>query len=106
MNSRFYLNQSVLLFKVFSHFTFVAVAALGRLEHGGNAERQEEEPDEDGDVWRLLEHLQEVLLPGVHHGDVAVDGNHGEEGDAGSPVQKQHEEHGFADGIVVAPPLS
>lgn len=53
------------------------------LEHGGNGERHQEEPDEDRDVRRFL---QEILVARMHHVEVAIDGGDGQEGDAGPPV--------------------
>lgn len=42
----------------------------------------------------------------MHHVKIPVDGGDGQEGDAGPPVEKQHEEHGFAHCVVSTPPLS
>lgn len=95
-----YLDQGVV---VAGH---VAVTAFKVLEHGGHGERQQEQPDEDGDLRRLLERLQQVLAAGVHHVEVAVDGGDGEEGDAGAAVEEEHEEHGLAHRVVFAPPLA
>lgn len=78
-----YLNQGVLLILV---IVFVAVAALKVLEHGGNGERQEKQPDEDRDLWRLLESSQEILSTGMHHVEVSINGSHRQEGDAGASV--------------------
>jgi len=83
----------------------VAVAAFKVLEHGGDGERQQEQPDEDRDMRRLLERSQEILATGVHHVEIPVDGGHRQEGDAGAAVQKQHEEHRFANRVIVASPL-
>lgn len=84
----------------------VAVAAVKVLEHGRHGERQQQQPDEDGDVRRLLERLQQVLAAGMHHVEVAIDGGDGEEGDAGAAVEEEHEEHGLAHRVVFAPPLA
>lgn len=99
----FYLHQGVLVRVVVA---FVAVAALKGLEHGGDGERQQHEPDDDWDLRRFLEGFEEILPTGVHHVEVPVDGRHRQEGDAGPSVQKQHEEHGLADDLVLAPSLS
>lgn len=79
-----YLDQGVLL--GFLLDGLVAVAALKVLEHGGNGEGQQEQPDKDGDVRRFLERLQEVLPTGMHHIKVSVDGRDRQEGDAGAAV--------------------
>lgn len=84
----------------------MAVAALEGLEHGGDGEGQQQQPDDDRDVRRLLQDFQEVLAARVHHVEVAVDGGDGEEGDAGAAVQEQHEEHGLAHGVVLASALA
>lgn len=84
----------------------MAVATLEVLEHRGNGERQKKDPDDDGDMRRFLQSLQEVLAPRVDDVKIPVDGSHGQEGDAGSPVEEQHEEHGFAEHVVAAPPFS
>ncbi|XP_063078764.1 uncharacterized protein si:ch211-140l13.3 [Engraulis encrasicolus] len=51
---------------------------------------------------KLLQQSKFCSMVGV----VAVYGDDCEEGNAGSPVQEQHEEHGFTHHLVVAPPLS
>lgn len=87
-------------------FPPVAVAALERGDHGGDGEGQQEEPDDDGDLRRLLQHFDKVPAPEMHHVEVAVDGQSDEEGDAGSPVEEEHGEHDLADHGVTAAPLS
>lgn len=82
----------------------MAVAALEGLEHGGDGEGQQQEPDDDGDVGGLLEDLDKVPPAQVHHVEVAVDGQHNEESDAGATVEKEHEEHGLAGHVIVAAP--
>lgn len=42
----------------------------------------------------------------MDHVKVAVDGEGGEEGDAGSPVEEEHGEHGFAHQLVLTAPLA
>lgn len=64
----------------------MAVAALKGLEHGGNGERQQKQPNEDGDLGRFLQGFQEILPAWVNHVEVAIDGGHSQEGDAGPPV--------------------
>lgn len=86
------------------HRAAVAVAALEGLEHGGDGERQQQEPDDDGDLRRFLQHFDEVPASQMHHVEVAVDGQRDEEGDAGPAVEEQHEEHGLAHGAVRAAP--
>lgn len=87
-------------------FPAVAVAALESGDHSGDGEGQQEEPDDDGDLRRFLQHFDKVPPPEVHHVEVAVDGQSDEEGDAGSPIEEQHEEHRLADSGVTAAPLS
>lgn len=84
----------------------MAVAAFKVSHQRGNDEKHKHYPNDDRDVRRFLESLQEVFPARVHHVEISVDRGHGEEEDAGAAVQKQHEEHRFADVIVFAPPLS
>lgn len=84
----------------------MAVAALEGFHHGGDGEGQQEEPDEDGDLRRFLQYLDEVPPPEMHHVEVAIDGEGDEEGDTGSSVEEQHEEHDFAEDRVLAAPQS
>lgn len=84
------------------NFAAVAVAALKGSHHGGDGERQQEKPDDDGDLRRFLQHFDEIPPPEVHHVEVAVDGEGDEEGDAGSAVEEQHEEHRLARHFVLA----
>ena len=83
----------------------MAVAAFKGVQHGGDGEGQQKQPDDDGDVRRLFEGLEEVLPAGPDHVEVAVDGDDSEEGDAGPAVQEHHEEHGLAGGVQDASPL-
>lgn len=78
------------------NFSSVAVAALERPEHGGDGEGQQEEPDDDGDLGRLLQHFDEVPPAEVDHVEVAIEGKCDEEGDAGSTVEEEHEEQRLA----------
>lgn len=41
----------------------------------------------------------------MYHIEISIDGGHRQEGNAGSSVQKQHEEHSFAHCVVRTPPL-
>lgn len=84
----------------------MAVAALKASDHGGDGEGQKKKPDDDGDMRRLLQGFEKVLLPWVDHVEVAVDGGHSQEGDTCSPVEEEHEEHGFAHHLVLAPALA
>lgn len=77
-------------------FTAQAVAALEGGDHGGDGEGQQEKPDDDGDLRTFLQHFDEIPPPKMHHVEVAVEGEGDEEGDAGSSVEKQHEEHRLA----------
>lgn len=86
------------------NFTAVAVTALEGGHHGGDGEGQQEEPDDDRDLRRFLHYLDKVPPPEMHHVEVAIDGEGDEEGDTGSPVEEQHEEHGFAEHVVLAAP--
>lgn len=49
-----------------------------------------------------MEELDAVPFAQVHHIEVAVDGQRGEEGDARPTVEEEHEEHGLALALVVA----
>lgn len=86
------------------HLPAVAVAALEGLDHGWGGEGQQQEPDDDGDLWGLFQDLDKVPPAQVHHVEVAVNGQHDEEGDARAPVEEEHEEHGLAGHIVIAAP--
>lgn len=83
----------------------MAVAAFKCLQHSGNGEGQQKQPDDDGDLRRLLEGFEEVLPARVDHVEVAVDGGDGEEGNAGPTVKEQHEQHGLTDRIFVTSPI-
>lgn len=83
----------------------VAVAALEGLQHGGDGEGQQEEPDDDGDLRTFLQDLDKVPPPQMHHVEIAVDGQHHQEGDAGPAVEEEHEVHGLAQHRVGAAPL-
>lgn len=86
------------------HLPAVAVAALEGLDHGGRGQGQQQEPNDDGDLRGLLQDLDKVPPAQVHHVEVAVDGKHDEEGDAGATVEEEHEEHGLAGHVIVAAP--
>ena len=102
-----YLNQGVFrLITLVMVILAQAVAAVEVLQHGGDCERQKQQPDDDRDLRRLLESSEEILSTGVHHVKIPVDGSHREEGDAGPSVQKQHEEHCFAHCVIRTPPLT
>lgn len=82
----------------------MAVAALKCVDHGGDGEGQQEEPYDQGDLRRLLKHPDAVFPSGMDDAEVAVERQGDEEGDAGSSVEEQHEEHGLTDRIVVVVP--
>lgn len=86
------------------HYTAVAVAALKGLDHSGDSERQQEEPDDEGDLRRFLQNLYAVHPAEVDHVEVAIDGQDSEEGDAGSSVEKQHEQHDVTHGAILCAP--
>lgn len=86
------------------HLPAVAVATLEGLDHSRGGEGQQQEPDDDGDLRGLFQDLDKVPAAQVHHVEVAVNGKHDKKGDAGAPVEEQHEEHRLADSIVVAAP--
>lgn len=86
------------------NFAAVAVAALEGLHHSRNGEGQQEKPDDDGDLRSLLKNLDEISPPEMHHVEVAIEGQGDEEGDAGSPVKEQHEEHRLTLQIALAAP--
>lgn len=88
------------------HFTAVAVAALEGVDHRRDGERQQEEPDDDGDLRRLLHRLHKIAPPEMDHVEVAVDGQRDEEGDAGSSVEEEHEEQRLAHQVLLAAPLA
>lgn len=98
------LNQGILTCDVV--LIFVTVAAVKVFEHGGDGERQQEQPYEDRDVRGLLESPEKIFPTRVDHVKVPIDGRHRQESDAGSSVQKQHEEHSFANRVILAPPLA
>lgn len=83
----------------------VAVATFKCLQHRGDCEWQEKQPDNYGDLRRLLEGLEKVLPAGVDHVEVSVDGGDSEEGNTGPTVQEQHEEHGLTDHVLVTSPI-
>lgn len=83
----------------------VTVAALEAVQHGGDGEGQQQEPDDDGDLGGFLQDFDKVPSAEMHHVEIAVDGQHDEEGDAGASVEEQHEEHGLADHRVAAASL-
>ena len=95
---KLYFDEGNLL--VFSVPGLVAVAALEAVQHGGDGEGEQQQPDDDGDVRGLLEGLEEVLPARPDHVEVAVDGDDSEEGDAGPAVQEHHEEHGLAGDVL------
>lgn len=80
------------------------VAAVEGADHGGGGEDQQQDPDAHTLQGRLIEGLDAVPPPQVDHAEVAVQGQQDEEDDAGAAVQEQHEEHGLADGVGLAPP--
>lgn len=82
----------------------MAVTALKGLQHSGDGEGQQEKPDDDGDLRRFLHDFDKVPPPKVHHIEVAIDGQGYEEGNTGSPVEKQHEEHRLTGRVVLAAP--
>lgn len=82
----------------------MAVAALKGLDHSGDGEGQQEKPDDDGDLRRLFQHFDKIPSSKMHHIEVAIDGQGDEEGDAGSSVEKQHEEHHFTHHVILAAP--
>lgn len=84
----------------------VAVAALEGLDHHGDGEGQQEQPDDDGDLRGFLQHFDKIPPPEMHHVEVAVQGEGDEEGDAGAAVEEQHEEHRLAQHFVGAAPLA
>lgn len=86
------------------HLPAVAVAALEGLDHGGRGQGQQQEPNDDGDLRGLLQDLHKVPPAQVHHVEVAVDGKHDEEGDAGATVEEEHKEHGLAGHVIGAAP--
>lgn len=83
----------------------MAVAAFEGLQHCGNGERQKKQPNENGDLRRFLESFQEILSTRMYHIEISINGSHRQEGNAGSSVQKQHEEHSFAYCVICTPPL-
>lgn len=84
----------------------MAVAALKGFHHGGDGEGQQQNPDDDGDLRGFLQNSDKVPPPKMHHVEVAVEGQGDEEGDAGSSVEKQHEEHRLAHPVFLAAPES
>lgn len=84
----------------------MAVAALKACHHGGDGEGQQQNPDEDGDLRGFLQNSDKVPPPKMHHIEVAVEGQGDEEGDAGSSVEEQHEEHRLALPVFLAAPES
>lgn len=86
-------------------FAAVTVAALEGLQHGGDGEGQQEKPDDDGDLRRFLQDFDKIPSPKMHHIEIAVDGQHDEEGNASASVEEQHEEQGLADWRAVAASL-
>lgn len=87
-------------------FPAVAVAALKGIHHGGDGEGQQKNPDDDGDLRGFLHNSHTVPPPKMHHVEVAVEGQGDEEGDAGSSVEKQHEDHRLALEVFLAAPES
>lgn len=86
-------------------FATVTVAAFEGLQHGGDGEGQQEKPDDDGDLRRFLQDFDKIPSPEMHHIEIAVDGQHDEEGNASASVEEQHEEQGLADWRAVAASL-
>lgn len=86
-------------------FAAVTVAALERLQHGGDGEGQQEKPDDDGDLRRFPQDFDKIPSPEMHHIEITVDGQHDEEGNASASVEEQHEEQGLADWRAVAASL-
>lgn len=84
----------------------MAVAALKSVHHGGDGEGQQQNPDDDGDLGGFLQNPDTVPLPKMHHVEVPVEGQGDEEGDAGSSVEEQHEEHRLAHPVFIAAPES
>lgn len=86
------------------HFSAVAVAALKGLDHGGDGEGKQQEPDENRNLGRFLQHFDTVSPSKMDHVEVAIEGEDDEEGYTGSSVEKQHEKHRFTNHIVTAAP--
>lgn len=87
-------------------FAAVTVAALEGLDHRGDGEGQQDEPDDDGDLRGLLQHFDNTPPPEMHHLEVALYGEGDEEADAGAAVEEQHEEHRLAHPFFGAAPLA
>lgn len=82
----------------------MAVTALKGLHHSGDGEGQQEKPDDDGDLRRFLQHFDKVPSSKMYHIEVAIDGQGDEEGNTGSSVEKQHEEHRLTHHVILAAP--
>lgn len=82
----------------------VAVTALKGRDHGGGGEGEQEDPDDHGYLRRLLKHFDTVSPSKMNHAEVAIEGHGDEEGDAGSSIEEEHEEHYLAEhGVLAAP---
>ncbi len=82
----------------------MTVAAFKGAHHSGDGEGQQEKPDDDGDLWSFFQHFDKIPPAKMHHIKVAIDRQGDEEGDTGTSVEKQHEEHRLAHHIILAAP--
>lgn len=101
-----YLSEGVCYIMVISlNFAAVAVTALKGLHHSGDGEGQQKKPDEDRDLRRFLQNFDKVPPSKMDHVEVAINGQGDKEGNAGSSIEKQHEEHRLTHHIIRAVPL-
>lgn len=82
----------------------MAVTALKGRHHGGGGEGQQEKPDDDGDLRRFLQYFDKVPPSEMYHIEVAINGQGDKEGNTGSSVEKQHEEHCLTHHVIIAAP--
>lgn len=82
----------------------VAVTALKGFHHSGDCEGQQEKPDDDRDLRRFLEDFDEISPAKMYHIEVAIDGQCDEEGNTGTSVEEQHEEHHLTHTIILTAP--
>lgn len=82
----------------------MAVAALKGCDHCRSGEGKQEDPDDDRNLRRFLKHVDKISPSKMDHIEVAIEGHCDEEGDAGSSIEKQHEEHNLTKHSVLTAP--
>lgn len=82
----------------------MAVAALKGCDHSRSGEGKQEDPDDDRNLRRFLKHVDKISPSKMDHIEVAIEGHCDEEGDAGSSIEKQHEEHYLTKHSVLTAP--